>query len=458
MVRKTTRRGKRVLVIDFTFTKPDGTQGRYRRDAAVQTAAAAQTELTARRMGATLYGDPEILCGPNGQLLKPIEAAPDPEPAKELTFAETVNRYFAEYAPSALSPSTIDGHRSVLHLHFVPRLGALPVSDAFDVARSRAIDVAMIEAGLAPSTRRQTLLALRSVARFALEAKIILHVPCFLPLPKQGKRVPSAPPAGDVAMVIDAASCPAHELVLLLAAHAGLRKGEIRALRCGDCEMDRNRIVVRLSRYRKVTKATKSGHEREVPLTARLKRALLAAGVDKRPKEECAALTSRGEPWGCKGPYQVFQRTLRRLKLPTTRLHALRAFFVTALLKGHVPVHVVRELVGHGNLATTQMYAAVVEGDQGAAVQVLDRLFENTGEGSADSQGAIATRRPACTKRTARRRRGAIWRRVLLRRGHLNCATPRHDRPLRLAVGLRPQAVVIDFEAAKAQARRTERR
>jgi hypothetical protein len=110
-----------------------------------------------------------------------------------------------------------------------------------------------------------------------------------------------------------------------------------------------------------------------------LRRALLAAGVDKRPKDECAALTSKGEPWGCKGPYQVFQRTLRRLNLPPTRLHALRAFFVTALLKGHVPVHVVRELVGHGNLATTQMYAAIVEGDRGAAVDVLAGIFESTG-------------------------------------------------------------------------------
>jgi integrase len=306
----------------------------------------------------------------------------------------------------------------VLRLRFVPQLGDLSVSEAFDVSRSRAVDVAMIEAGLATPTRRQALLVLRSVARFALEAKIIPHPPAFLPLPKQGKRVPSAPPVGDVAMVIDAARCPAHELVLLLAAHGGLRKGEIRALRCGDCEMDRNRIVVRLSRYRKVTKATKSGHEREVPLTARLRKALLAAGVDKRPKDECAALTSKGEPWGCKEPYQVFQRTLQRLNLPATRLHALRAFFVTAL--GNVPVHVVRELVGHGNLATTQMYAAVVEGDQGAAVQALDRIFEGAGRTTEDAGRTTEDGkggRPARSWRVAEGRRGALWRRVLGRRG-----------------------------------------
>jgi hypothetical protein len=92
MARTTTRRGKRVLVIDFTYTKKDGTQGRYRRDAQVQTATAARTEEAARRMGATLFGDPEILCRPNGQPLKAAPSAAEPDPPKEPTFSQTVAR------------------------------------------------------------------------------------------------------------------------------------------------------------------------------------------------------------------------------------------------------------------------------------------------------------------------------------------------------------------------------
>jgi integrase/recombinase XerD len=386
MVRKTTRRGKRVLVLDFTYTKPDGTQGRFRRDAAVQTLAAAQTEDAARRMGATLRGDPEILCGANGQPLKPV--AP-----KEPTFSETVDRYLAEYARSALALSTLDDYRNRLLKCMVPRFGALTVSKAFDVARSRELDVSMVEGGLSQSSRRNTLLALRSVAKFAVEAKILARAPAFLPLPKRGKRVPSAPPAGDVAAAIDAASGPEHRLVMLLAAHGGLRKGEIRALRCGDCELDRNRLIVRLSRWKWHTSTTKSGHEREVPLTVQLRAALVAAGVDKRPREECAALSKSGKPWGTRGPYSVFESTLRRLKLPHVRLHALRAFFVTTLLNGHVPTHVVRELVGHGDLATTQGYAAIVSGDRGAAVGVLDRAYQGArGEQAQRSGEPVATR------------------------------------------------------------------
>jgi integrase len=374
MVRRTTRRGKRVLVIDFTYTKPDGGEGRYRRDAAVQTTAAAQTEEASRKLGATLFGDPEILCGPNGV---PLRHAAAPEPPPEPTFREVVKRYLAEYAPSAMAPSSLVGIVSKLKTHLLPRLGDLPVSQAFDVARSREIDVALVQGGAAVTSRILVLLTLRSVARFSVEAKIVAQEPQYLPLPKRGKRVASAPQAVDVAAVIDAAKYQEHRLVFLLAAHGGLRKGEIRALRCGDVELENNRLVVRLSRFGKHTRSTKSGHEREVPLSPQLKAALIAARVHERPREQEAALATTGKPWGGGGMYGALQKTLRSLNLPPTRLHSLRAFFVTILLNGHVPVHVVKDLVGHADLATTQLYAAIRAPDRGAAIDVLDRVHRD---------------------------------------------------------------------------------
>ena len=82
----------------------------------------------------------------------------------------------------------------------------------------------------------------------------------------------------------------------------GLRRGEIRALRCSDVELHNNRLVVRLSRYRQVTKETKSGSDREVPLSPQLRAALLAAGVQTRPHGDAVALTTLGKPWSSDGP------------------------------------------------------------------------------------------------------------------------------------------------------------
>lgn len=163
MVRKTSRRGKRFLVIDFSFTKPDGTEGRYRRDAAVQIMAAAQTEEAGRKLGATLYGDPEIIVDRNGVPLRPaaLEVKPPPEP----TFAEVVARYLVEYAKSRLACSTLDGYQSALKNHLIPKLGNHPFSVAIEVSRSRMLDVELVESGHAVSTRANIQLAFRSVIK-----------------------------------------------------------------------------------------------------------------------------------------------------------------------------------------------------------------------------------------------------------------------------------------------------
>jgi hypothetical protein len=81
------------------------------------------------RCGLTLGGAKTSVL-PGGSRRRQPEAPPEPEPTKEPTFGEVVGRYFAEYAPSALSPSTVDSHRSVLGLRFVPHLGELLVTEA----------------------------------------------------------------------------------------------------------------------------------------------------------------------------------------------------------------------------------------------------------------------------------------------------------------------------------------
>ena len=56
---------------------------------------------------------------------------------------------------------------------------------------------------------------------------------------------------------------------------------------------------------------------------------LLSSGVDTRPRDQEAALSSWRKPWGQDGIWAMLQATFRRCKLPRHRLHALRAYFVT---------------------------------------------------------------------------------------------------------------------------------
>jgi len=249
-----------------------------------ETLAAAQTEEAGRKLGATLYGDPEIIVDRSGVPLRP--AAPEVKPPPEPTFAEVVARYLVEYAKSRLAGSTLDGYQSALKNHLLPKLGIHSFSVAIEVSRSRMLDVELVESGHAVSTRANIQLAFRSVIKFAREVGIQKEVPPVMDLPKRGKKkVPKVPPMADVALLIRTAKHAQHRLLFLLAAHGGLRRGEIRALRCSD---------------------------------------------------------------------------------------------------GNVPAHVVRELVGHADLSTTQGYAAILSSDQASAVGVLDRALRRTGGAAKD--------------------------------------------------------------------------
>jgi len=80
-----------------------------------------------------------------------------------------------------------------------------------------------------------------------------------------------------------------------------------------------------------------------------------------------------------------------------------------------VPVHVVRELVGHADLATTQGYAAIEAPDRGAAIGVLDRVYQGARSGQAGRVELPNRVRPMCRVSRVTRRIRALRSRVLSR-------------------------------------------
>src|SRR5512132_2255128 len=173
---------------------------------AVQIMAAAQTEEEGRKLGATMYGDPDVIVGRNGVPLRPTTLEIKPPP--ELTFAEVVARYHVEYAPVRLEPSTRAGYESKLRTWILPRLGSLPVS-AVTAKVLRNLDTAMVQADASDTMRRSVFVALRSVlALFAVEAEIIKGAPQFPKLPKIGERIVEVPLAEDFTRILNGAKHP----------------------------------------------------------------------------------------------------------------------------------------------------------------------------------------------------------------------------------------------------------
>jgi integrase len=249
MVRRLERGGQRRYVIDFWYMTAEGVRARYRRDAEDQTATGAQAE--EQRLLAK-YG-------------AEASAAPKEKPA---TFADAV-KLFRTTRLAALRPTTRRGYEIVLEGELVPRfatreLASLGSRDALD------LDADLARGGSSPSTRRNYLIVLRSVLRVAHQGGILGRVPELPELPRVGRKAVTIPSEDVVAQMLGSLRGADQRLALALAVYAGLRAGEVRALRVGDVDLERKVLTIRRARCRGQEGVPKSGHDRTVPIAGPL--------------------------------------------------------------------------------------------------------------------------------------------------------------------------------------------
>lgn len=379
-VRTTKRRGQRRYVIDIQFRNPDGTPGRFRRDAEVQTLISARAEERRRLVLLAETGSPE---GVRQETTRPVTTTGNGAPSPTVTVGEQVKRFLASYGTTRLKPSTRFSYTTVIERLLVPEIGELPLA-LVDATTVRGIDARLVRRGAKPSTRRNAQCVLRSVLRHAREEGRLERMPELPALPRVGGRISRVMLVDEVDRLL-AAATPRYRIAFLLAAFAGLRAGEVRALRWCDVELDRGVIVVRQSLCRGVVAPPKSGHERAIPLHATLRAALENAGPDKLGS---ALVTGPkpGKPWAEFALYRAFRRFSAKAGIGGYRLHDLRHAFVTELFASGAPAPVVQRLAGHEHLITTQRYAHATDRALEDAIRRLrgNSVVTEAGRGSQD--------------------------------------------------------------------------
>ena len=342
--RRTRRRGRTVWVVDFRYLER-GVERRWRRDARVQTAAGAKAE--SRRL--------QMLAATNGTLeIRP--AAP--------TLSGFVRGQFAELFMGKYRPSTRTRYHGLLPL-LIEKLGTRRL-DEIGARDARALAAELGSRGI---TTKPHVTLLRTILRAAHEVGIIDEVPKLPRLHKEGRKLPAAPTRAEVDAII-AGARGWLRVAVGLAAYAGLRSGEVRALEVRDVDLDGGVIHVRRALSDDEVVTPKSGDDRVVPIAEALRPILAEALCDKLPKAR-VVLTRIGTTPGRTNVYGKLVKLERHVGLQTWSFHSLRHHFISQLVRVGASIEAVRLIAGHSKLDVTQRYVHATGEDLRRAVAKL---------------------------------------------------------------------------------------
>lgn len=268
---------------------------------------------------------------------------------------------FLALSRARLAARTVEAYRRDLE-HFGSWLGR-PVAEATtrDIERYLAD---LRAAGLSAATLARRLAALRSFFRHRVLLGLQAENPAAgLAMPKRVRRLPRTLSPREAERLIEAAVGTSPRalrdaaLVELLYG-AGLRVSEAVTLERGSVDLEE----------RLVRCVGKGGKERIVPIGRRAAEALrryLAHGrpyLDRRHRPELF-LNAKGGALTRAGAFLVLRRLAEKAGLEPERVHPhlLRHSFATHLLEGGADLRSVQEMLGHADLATTELYTHVTD-------------------------------------------------------------------------------------------------
>ncbi len=182
----------------------------------------------------------------------------------------------------------------------------------------------------------------------------------------------------EAAQLLQTARDPWERALLMFPLHTGARMGEQRAVRWTDIDFQLRRIYIRRSAPGSlaVVKAPKSNGHRWVDLTPELADALKAI----RHGSELVFCQEDGSRLLPGHFHEAPRAAQKRAGLRRIKWHELRHSYASILVSGGAPLALIRGLLGHESVNTTEKYARLAEGHGSAYLHLLSATVpENRG-------------------------------------------------------------------------------
>jgi integrase len=281
------------------------------------------------------------------------------------------NRSGDPYKPSALR-----SYERAMRLRVLPNFGGVRLADLHRPDLQEFADGLLAE-GLNPSTIQVTLLPLRAIFRRALSRGELAANPCNgLQLPAvRGRRERYATPVEAEALI--AAVPLADQPIWATAMYAGLRRGELQALRAEDVDLASGVIRVEFGwEYRDGQIPLKSNAgRRKVPIPSVLRRFLEArfSECGYSGSDRLFGFISAASPFDPGKLTKRADRAWAAAGLERITLHECRHTFASLMIAAGVNPKALQSFMGHANISITlDRYGHLMPGSEAEAASLLD--------------------------------------------------------------------------------------
>ena len=311
----------------------------------------------------------------------------------KVSVGDFLQRWLKDYAVPNTRARTAERYESDIRLHISPALGHIPLS-RLAPADIQTMEARLLARGSSPRSVQHVHTVLRQALKHAMRWGIVYRNPAEGVDPPRPQRREIQPPDADgVVQILRGAKETPYHAVFHFMAFTGCRRGEALGLRWCDVDLENGSaaIVQTLQRLKgrglifQPPKSSKS--RRSIALDAQtigmlrdhrglqlLRQMEIASGYDDRGLVFPNVL---GGPLDPSVLTRNFEKLVRKVRLTNVRLHDLRHFHATLLLKAGTHPKIVQERLGHSSIMVTlDTYSHVVPGLQEKAASSFAEAME----------------------------------------------------------------------------------
>lgn len=168
--------------------------------------------------------------------------------------------------------------------------------------------------------------------------------------PKNPQKIPTVLTEQEVTQLLKSIENTKHQCILMLVYSAGLRLGEVVALRLTDLQPEKNRLFVRGAK----------GKKDRCTILAPKTWERLKHYLEVHKPLEWVFEGANGGQYSSRSVQEIFTRAKLRAKINShATVHTLRHSFATHLLEKGVDLRYIQELLGHESSKTTEIYTHI---------------------------------------------------------------------------------------------------